>query len=155
MVRYVRVQESPLWALNELRNILETGIAALAAERRTEQELEELGKLIDEMSNKLGSPDEYAALDLEFHQVLTRCSHNPLFAVILDPFRALLRESRRLGAAAPDAQRRSLEVHYRVLDAIRVQDPKAARSAMTEHCHLVALLLEEGLARYQETENAS
>jgi GntR family transcriptional repressor for pyruvate dehydrogenase complex len=155
MVRYVRIQESPLWALNELRSILEIEIAVLATERRTDQDLAELAQLFERMSQNVGSPSEYAELDMAFHQALTASAHNPLFSVVLDPFRTLLRESRRLGATVPDAQRRSLEVHKRVLGAIEVQDPEAARNAMSEHCSLVAALLEEGMARSQETKDAS
>lgn len=155
MVRYIRIQESPIWALNELRSILEIEIVALAAERRTEQDLGDLTELLDRMAQKVASPSEYAELDMAFHQALTSSAHNPLFPVVLEPFMTLLRESRRLGATVPDAQRRSLEVHKKVLKAIELQDPEAARIAMDEHCHLVAKLLEEGMTRYQDGDTAS
>lgn len=149
MIRYLRVEDSPMWALHELRSILEIEIAALASERRETQDLDTLTDLVAKMSEQVSSPSRYAELDLEFHRALTNSAHNPLFSLVLDPFMTLLRESRRLGATVPDAQQRSLEAHRQVLAAVRDQDPVTARAAMKEHCTLVADLLKKGMHYYK------
>ena len=154
MMRYLRVQKSSLWAFHELRSILETEIAALASQRRTRQDLETLADLLDKMAEKVDSPSEYAELDLAYHRALIASAKNPLAPLVLEPFMALMRETRQLGAAVPDAQRQSLVFHRRVFEAIRSEDPVAARTAMAEHCSLAADLLQRGLSRAHTSDNA-
>lgn len=144
MVRYVKIQKSPIWALLEVRRVLELEIAGLAAERRTEDDLEALDELIERMAAKLDEPQHYVALDLEFHQRLAAAAHNPLFPIVLEPLTVLMREARRIGAQAPNAPKKSITFHQRILEAVREQDVVAAVAAMEEHFDKVAAFIEEG-----------
>jgi GntR family transcriptional repressor for pyruvate dehydrogenase complex len=146
LVRYVRIQESSIWALHELRTILETETAALAAERHTEEDIRKLDQIIMLMSSKIHSPAEYVALDLEFHHAIVEAAHNPMFPLVLDPFVTLMRESRRLGASVEGAPQRSFDAHRELLECIRQRDTKSARSKMQAHCDLVAAFIAEGAA---------
>jgi GntR family transcriptional regulator, transcriptional repressor for pyruvate dehydrogenase complex len=143
ILRFVKLENSPQWALYELRSILETEAAARAAERRDEADLEILGSLIERMTAKVDLPLEYVELDLEFHRALLKAAHNPLFNVVLEPFRAALRESRQLGATVPKAPTRSVSSHRRIYEAIRSQDADLARREVEEHFEKVAEFLSE------------
>jgi len=147
LVRYVRIQESSVWALHELRTILEIEIAALAAERCTEEDIQEIDAIIKRMSAKTHSPTEYVELDLDFHRAIVNAAHNPLFPLVLDPFMTLMRESRRLGASVDGAPQRTIQAHKNILECIKRHDPKAARSAMKEHCAIVAGFIEQGSSK--------
>jgi GntR family transcriptional regulator, transcriptional repressor for pyruvate dehydrogenase complex len=145
--KYILGIPSPLWSLLELRRLVEIGAAALAAERRTEAEMEELDSITAQMRDSLDDPRKYAELDLELHRVLYRATQNPLVAIVLEPFMRLLRESRQLGALARQAPRRSIDVHLEITDAIRRGDGRAARAAMATHFDRVEQFLAESVTR--------
>lgn len=154
VVRYLKIQESPIWSLHELRSILEVEIAGLAAERRTEEDLKTLTELFRQMSDSLDAPNEYVAYDFEFHRALAKAAQNPLFPLVLEPYVTLMREARRLGATARDAPRRSIEFHRPILDALKNKDAAAARLAMREHFAYVAEFIAEAEAQRSKAQSA-
>lgn len=143
MIRYLKIQKSPVWALLEVRRVLELEIAMLAAERRTEADLQEMDDLITQMEIMLEVPNRYVELDFEFHQALARAAHNPLFPVVTEPLTMLMRESRRIGAKAPNAPKRSITIHQRILEAVRNQDAEAAVAATRDHFKEVEAFIAE------------
>lgn len=146
VVRFLKIQESPIWSLHELRSILEVEFSGLAAERRTEEDLKTLTDLFQHMSASLDSPLEYVEYDFEFHRALAKAAHNPLFPLVLEPYVTLMREARRLGAMARNASRRSIGFHKPILEAIKNRDVAAARRAMREHFAYVAEFIAEAEA---------
>jgi GntR family transcriptional regulator, transcriptional repressor for pyruvate dehydrogenase complex len=151
IARFLRVENSPMWALVELRSILETEIAALAAQRRTTDDLARLTALVDRMDQLVGAPPEYVETDLEFHRALVASAHNPLFDVVLDPFRSELRRSRDIGATVPNAPTRSIVTHRRILEAVRIGDSARARHEMKSHFRQLVEFLGEAGALAHET----
>jgi GntR family transcriptional repressor for pyruvate dehydrogenase complex len=147
MVRFVTIQESPIWDLVELRSILEVEIAGLAALRARGEDIERLTATLERMAALVDRPEEYVEQDMEFHRNLWRAAHNQLFPLVLEPFVTLMRASRRLGATAPNAPRRSLQTHTRILEAIRMHDKTAAQQIMREHFDQVAQFLTEAASR--------
>jgi GntR family transcriptional regulator, transcriptional repressor for pyruvate dehydrogenase complex len=143
IARFLRVENSPLWAVVELRGILETEVAPLAAQRRTADDLAQLSALVARMEQLIDAPTEYVETDLEFHRALVASAHNPLFEVVLDPFRSALRHSRNIGATVPNAPKRSIVSHRRILEAVRAGDATAARQEMRVHFQQLADFLSE------------
>lgn len=144
ILRYIRIQKSPIWALHELRSILEMGTVQLAAERRTEEDLSILHALVEEMERAVDKPLEYVKADLKFHKALTDAAHNPLIGPIFEPLSKLMIESRRIGAMAPDAPKRSIASHHAIVKAIAEQDADRAIEVMKEHFDRIARFLVEG-----------
>ena len=91
LLHYMKIEGRPVWALHELRSILEVEIAGLAAERATEADLARLTELLNSMRGKIDSPMAYIEIDLQFHRVLMEASHNPLFPLVLEPVAKLMR----------------------------------------------------------------
>ncbi len=147
VLRFLKIEESPIWSLHELRSILEVEIAGLAAERHTDEDLQTLTDLFNKMSASLDAPAKYVEYDFEFHRALAKAAHNPLFPLVLEPYVTLMREARRLGATVRDAPKRSIEVHRPVLEAIKKRDAAAARHAMREHFTYVAQFITEAEAQ--------
>lgn len=147
VVRFIKIQESPIWSLHELRSILEVEIAALASERRTDEDLTMLSEIFQHMSESVGTPQEYVEHDFEFHRALAKAAHNPLFPLVLEPYVTLAREARRLGAMVRNAPRRSIEFHRPILEAVKDKDAAAARRAMQAHFDYVAEFIAEAEAQ--------
>ncbi len=146
LLRYMRIRESPIWALWELRSIIEVEIAGLAAERWEDDDLAQIKAQLARLEASVEDPQQYIEHDFEFHRAIGRAGHNPLFPSVLEPFVSLLLESRRLGASVPNAPRRLFVVHRRIVDAIEKRDPAAAREVMREHFAQVAEFLAESQA---------
>jgi GntR family transcriptional repressor for pyruvate dehydrogenase complex len=138
---HLRVSESPLLSLLEVREILEVEIAGLAAERATEEDRRSLEATLREEAELLDSHDEYVEADLRFHELLTRATHNEVLPILINPLAALLRESRRVTIEPPESSQRSWEGHTKIFEAIKDSDREQAREAMRHHLRMVREVL--------------
>lgn len=121
--------------LIELRRMLETGASELAAERITEEELQELGATVDAMRQAHAARDvrRFVEADLAFHDVVLRASGNPFVVVLLEPLSQVLAERRSETSAVPEIQEHAIEMHTAICAALGRRDPEAARTAMDAH----------------------
>jgi GntR family transcriptional repressor for pyruvate dehydrogenase complex len=80
--------------LQQVRFLLEPGIASLAAQKATPQDLQLLQELIDKMDDSLDNKEAYVQADLDFHLALAKATQNSLIPVLITPVIGLLREQR-------------------------------------------------------------
>lgn len=124
----------------ELRLPLEAEAAALAAERRTQEQLGHIRAALDALTDAIGNRVSASAPDFAFHRAVAEASGNALFVAILDTLHLVIEQSMAaaLNRAARDSGergRRVVEEHERVYEAIAVGDADAARLAMRSHFH--------------------
>ncbi len=119
--------------VSEVRHTIENEIAYLAAARRTDADLLDLEKILDEMREHVDAPEVYINSDVEFHAVLARATQNELFVIVLDSLVEIMIEVRLLTLRVPGIARLALHYHERILEAVRAGDPDAARAIMDEH----------------------
>jgi GntR family transcriptional repressor for pyruvate dehydrogenase complex len=121
--------------LLEIRRMVETGAAELAAANATEEELDRMADAITalESAHAAGDLDAVTASDLAFHDAVFRASANPFLPVVLGPLGQLLYSMRRETSSFPEVQVHAIEHHTLVLEAIRSRDPARARQAMEAH----------------------
>jgi GntR family transcriptional repressor for pyruvate dehydrogenase complex len=119
--------------LIEVRRVLETAIAGIAAERRTADDLAEMQGILDQ-TLKIGNDREaFVKWDLEFHKALARATHNRLFALLLESVNELMIEVRRLAFKTHGAPARSYCYHGAIFEQVQAKKPESAREAMREH----------------------
>jgi len=119
--------------LFEVRLLLEPGIAALAAEHHTDENLEVLENETDAMRAALRKRPEYVAHDKAFHQELARATGNPVFCVFMASLTDLLAELHERYRDNVKFRTAAMKEHQQVLDAVRGRDAKAAREAIRRH----------------------
>lgn len=134
----VRAREHRLREVIEAREALEVRIAALAAHRRTEQDLRRIDDALDAMAGDIAAGGRGIAADEEFHAAVTAAAHSGLLATLMGEIAGLIRESRIESLSRPGRPAESLAGHRAVLLAIRVGDPVAASAAMGEHIAAVS-----------------
>lgn len=119
----------------EVRRIMETGAAELAARHATPEHLAAMEKAIADLetAHDAGDLDAVTLADLAFHNVVFRASANPFLPALLGQLGQLLYVTRRETSAFPEVQVHALEHHRLVLAAISTGDPEKARMAMTDH----------------------
>jgi GntR family transcriptional regulator, transcriptional repressor for pyruvate dehydrogenase complex len=123
--------------LVEVREILETEIAALAAARATKEEISAMREAVRVMDENLGDADAYIAADNQFHQALAKATQNALILIFVDSIVSPLSEQRKQIFAVEGGPERGQFHHRRILESIIRRDPENARSAMRAHLQQV------------------
>ena len=121
--------------VHEVRQLLEVEIAGLAAERRNETDLLELGASLKRMKALPEPPDveSFADADVEFHMLLARCAHNPLLWLLMETVADIMRDVRRIGSRVPGQANRAYRHHRAIYRAVALGDSDEARKAMRVH----------------------
>jgi len=121
--------------LLQLRRMVESGAAELAAAHRTDADLAELEHHLAAMRTAHDATDVagFVAADIAFHDVVFRASGNPFVAVLLGPLSAVLRARREETSRHEPVQVNAIAEHTAVLEAVRSADPATARAAMESH----------------------
>ncbi|MGG1516062.1 FadR/GntR family transcriptional regulator [Paenibacillus oryzisoli] len=142
----LRVNRTKLFELLEARHALEVSNASIAAEKRTEEDLAQLGSLMQEMKASIGREAEGERTDLLFHLSLAKATHNSimvhLFESIMTPIEAAIRETRRVEIYANSQVAEQLyEEHYQIVQAVAAQDKQLAAARMRAHLEHVESII--------------
>jgi GntR family transcriptional repressor for pyruvate dehydrogenase complex len=121
------------WQMFEVRNLLETSLAALAAERGSEGHFTVLAEEVAEMYATIDDPAEYLIHDVRFHRTIAQASGNPILAALMETVSTALYEERRKTAERAKDRKMSMEAHREIYRAIRTGNPAEARIAMERH----------------------
>ena len=130
-------QQEGLPHLVELRLALEPGIAAMAAERVTDEDLTAMREAIAVMDGAQENAEVYIEADLDFHLALAEAAANPLILSLIDSIVGLLRTERIRIFKVEGGPQRSQVHHKRILSAVERRDPEMARCAMRAHLEQV------------------
>lgn len=121
------------------RITIESAVAALAAERATDEQVQRLEHLMwdEEMAHKNHDEALTGGLDRMFHTFLAEIADNSYFIEFSSRINArsslMLSQSKTLGDAIIPA----MAEHRQVVDAIKNRDPMTARDAMEQHLNNV------------------
>lgn len=128
--------EKELHDLTEARLILETELAALAAERADAADFDALETILAEMKQSLaGVGRAYADLDVEFHLAIARASKNQILHELLTPMRGVLQEFITKSQELPGIKENAHAYHAKLLAVLRKRNPDLARKTMHAHLH--------------------
>lgn len=134
----------------ESRRILEVEAAGLAAERAEEEDVVRLAeaqrRLLDAARRATDQPrcePEVHEAELAFHVTLVELTNNRVLATLVARLHAGMLQARHPSARPPLRLEATVPEHRRILGAVRVADPAAARRAMAAHLDAVAASLEE------------
>lgn len=133
IVGALRAHAERLPEVIEAREALETKLAALAAARRTDEDLETIDAALDFMAADIAKGGRGVEGDERFHAAVTAAGHSALLARLMAEISELIKETRIESLSQPGRPNESLEGHRRIAEAIRHQDPEAAASAMQAH----------------------
>jgi GntR family transcriptional repressor for pyruvate dehydrogenase complex len=117
----------------EARRLMETEIAALAAERATVDELKEIGAAIADLRDAIDDPARALEADLRFHLALARAAHNEILLNAVQLLRNLMAQWLLMKLRMPEAAHRVLQQHEDIYAAVSIRDSVSARFAMQQH----------------------
>lgn len=123
--------------LEEVREILEPEIAALAATRISEEYITAMTEAVETMDTALDNVEIFVEADLDFHLALAEATQNPIIPSLMDSIIDLLREQRKRTGNVEGGLARGQYHHKKILEAVIQRDPQAARKAMQDHLQQV------------------
>lgn len=118
--------------LYEMRGVLESTAASLAAKHATDVEISLLRTLM-EADKEMSDPAEIAKNNRMFHQVLYQCGHNRFLLKTLQALQnsmLLLGDSTLAERGRPDEARNE---HAAIVHALEARDPELAAEAARSH----------------------
>lgn len=123
-----------LKAVTEVRRIIESEAARLAAARAGRTEVRTMRRLLDQMIAMLTDDDKYSYasyldIDIAFHAAIMKACHNELLYQIGGTMREAVHQAREHDARDIDLQRQSLPFHTAIWEGIAGNDPDAAYRA--------------------------
>jgi hypothetical protein len=115
--------------------------AALAAVRRTDQNLFQIEAALKSIQAEMNDGRDAVLADFQFHREIARASQNPHFADLMSSMGAsIIPRARLTGASKIPLDQDTLTYlnkvnseHESIFAAIQGQDPEAARAAMRIH----------------------
>ena len=138
-------QDRSVLELLEARRVLEAEAAGLAAQRITEEQLNELRRVLAAMP-ACNSVEEFVENDIGFHRTIATASGNAVIAKLLDSLSGpTIRARLWRGITQGGAIERTTAEHRAILNALEHRRPELARAWMTVHVASVEAWLEQAL----------
>jgi GntR family transcriptional repressor for pyruvate dehydrogenase complex len=124
--------------LFEVRKLNETGAARLAALNRTDQDLIELKRIINEMKHIQEKGELGEKSDIDFHLAIVSATKNDilcrLMATLSDTMKDSMKEARQLFLySKPFRMEQLFQEHLRIYEAIENKNSDEAYQAMMDH----------------------
>lgn len=129
------------------RQIIEPGIAYLAALNRTEEDLQKLKKDIDDIKSNDGDPIKHAEYDMAFHMHISKASKNKLLPLLIKPIHKLMPAVKsKILSDVKDAKNAAVIWHTKIYKMIKIQDPDGAKNMMIAHLELAEKHIEHAVS---------
>lgn len=126
-------------AVLELRVSLESEAAGLAASRRSDDQLADMRRALDDFQANIGTAGDTVNSDFRFHTHIARATGNRYFVDIMEYMGGTLIPRTRIGTSGYSQEQllaylhRINHEHQEIYDAIARKDSEAARAAMRVH----------------------
>lgn len=130
----LKLEDSDFGSLVETRVLLETRLASLAAQRRTEEDINIIERALSAYEKKIKKGLPAVEEDLMFHIKIAKASKNAVLEslmLIITP--DIVHSFNKLNVCTDERSLRALEEHKLILKHIMNQDETGAALAMQEH----------------------
>jgi DNA-binding FadR family transcriptional regulator len=118
-------------SLFELRNVVESAAAGMAAQRRSSAHLQGMRTALEGMATHTLATEAGRQADLEFHTTLLMATGNPFIISLANGVRAAIRTTTIYKQRKQPLRRDPLPDHLRVFEAIAAKESAKAQEAMS------------------------
>ena len=120
-------------SIMEVRRVLEIQVVKLAAERATQENINQLEEILEQMCISSNDIDIYSQWDLKFHLTLAHACNNELFKILIEPLGEALFDVIWTASTTPGAIEDACRFHNEILNAIKNRDSAQAMELMKAH----------------------
>ena len=121
----------------EARQVFETGVAILAVERATPEDIDELKDRLADLRRSKKNRNEFVRADMEFHRTIAKFSKNPLLYAVSSAMLAWLEqthidyETDLVGS--PELEDLTYREHEKIFNCFAKKDGMAAAKEISDH----------------------
>jgi DNA-binding FadR family transcriptional regulator len=130
---FIRMNKVSFQELLEMREIIEPGMAALAAKRRTEDDIKELETTIALREKMIKLKKIPIVVNIDWHQAVAEASKNQMLCLIIDATAMRLNDEFTKISLSLEDHRTILHFHKKLTACIKEGDAKAAYMIMQKH----------------------
>jgi DNA-binding FadR family transcriptional regulator len=139
---FLQLDGAPFLDVLEARLVLEPVLANKAAERISEEQIEELAASVKRMNDNLDDIDAFLDENDIFHGIISEAAGNRVFGLVISSLN-WISDGTPLGVEYPEEVRKSVcKEHARIYKAIAARDGDRASAAMSVHIGDFAAYLE-------------
>ncbi len=154
----VLLEKEAILHVMEARKILEAGIAALAAERATEQDFWLMEDALNRIEKAIERGEAVARLTPEFHYAIAKATRNCVLEKLVRSFTQLMVKGGELMESSAvdlaDFRQHELESHRLLYEVIRKGNPQRAARAMVDHIEYSQALMVESFRQAEGVEES-
>lgn len=144
----IGVSSAEAGKLREARDIIEPQIARLAAQRRTEEDLAALQKVLDAHRKSIDKGTGPILEASRFHLLLAEAADNPALTAVVQPFfRLMIEKGPKLYEFEAGYAEWELEQHTGIFEAVRDGDADLAEQRVSEHVNAMDSHYDESATR--------
>jgi len=141
----IKADIQKIFDLIEVRKAIETWAAYHAAERASEEDIEQLDRIIQKMKRALKEGQPWAKEDADFHLAIAKATHNPIQMHIMSAIYDLLRASMTKILADREKVKQLMHHHQQIFDAIKSRAPEKARKKTLVHLNYVESVVKKSI----------
>jgi len=134
--RFAQPHKDAVIEMLELRKGIEVQGAALAAQRRTAEDLERIWANVRLMETKIGDPDAFTEVDIQLHLSIMAASKNRMLFHLAESIREVMRDTMEEGLVRHTARHDWEKIqanHVTLVTLIDQQDAAGAAACMARH----------------------
>jgi len=128
----------------EARRTLEVGVAGLAAERASGDQIAAMAEEVTGMFASVDDPQTFLMHDVKFHRAVAMASGNPILASLVEMVSSLYFEQRRRQLPRGRDLRETAIIHRNIYHAVRAHDIDRARREMSGHLPRMQRVVQQG-----------
>lgn len=131
----------------EVRAALEGLAASLAAQRITDEELDEMERSLFVESGEIDGNNlrSIVEIDTTFHDLLYKAARNEKLLQMVNNLQEQLQRFRSASLARPGRSKTALDEHRKILEALALRDAKLAQDLAIEHIENAELAMMESI----------
>ena len=133
----IQTDTQKIYDLIEVRKAMEAWGAYFAAQRASEEDIERLEKILNEMKQAIEKNQPWEKEDADFHLAVAQATHNTIQIHLMSTIYDLLKESVAKIFTNHVKTKKLYQQHYRILYAIKKHSPEKARESTLEHLDYV------------------
>jgi len=141
---FLALNEANFEHLFEARKILEGELAALAAQRISQDELAHLQECVRRAEQSPDDSTSFAQADLDLHNSIMAAARNPMLERMMMGVSDLTWASRQRTVNLPGVRLHSPKDHQAIVDALAERNPGKSRQMMLKHLDRINQALDAG-----------
>ena len=127
------LNDDAIMDLFDARKIVEAGIAELAAQHITDEDIARLEACLQKSVDSAYDSELFLYADLELHTLIATIARNPILLRFVESIHQLGLASRRRTGRLSGVMEQSISDHHRIVEALKARDSQEAREAMLAH----------------------